>query len=73
MPICILKLDNESPNTELQPCGWLMADNRNDAVRQMQEAGEHDLAEKLRTMMVLIPSKTLLDAKKNIWLLTTKE
>lgn len=70
--ICLLELERESPNTELQPKGWLIADNYNEAIKACRSVGEFAAAEQLCIYAVvnkIMRGKYLLDAKRNLWLL----
>ena len=66
--ICILRLEELSPNTQAQPTGWIIATDLDDARRQAQGNGEMDLAQKLYTMYETPPAGKHLIAD-GLWML----
>ncbi len=48
--ICIVRLEELSPNTTAQPTGWIIATDTDDAQRQLYAGGEHELAGELDRM-----------------------
>lgn len=48
--ICIVRLEELSPNTKAQPTGWIIAVDTDDARRQADAVGERDIAETLYRM-----------------------